>query len=987
MKNLKIHIKHLISPALVGLLTLIALLSYSWGQPAPSVLANREASSDIAHQTSLPTTGGSPSSSLSKLHQPTQPPISETYGKMPLYFIENRGQVDSRVAYYVQGIDKSVYFTPQGITFVLTGQVARHDAEPSAHNASLRSVSLRTEAHTEDAMQQYALKLDFIGARRGVRPTGQDLTSATINYFKGTKDQWKTGLKTYSTLIYSDLWPGIDLIYTGTVEQMKYTFIVKPGADPSQIKLAYRGASEVKLNNAGQLEVITPAGGFHDETPYSYQEVDGNRVKIDTAYALHDKGITAAHRYGFHLGEYDRSKPLMIDPAVRVYTGFIGGAGNDQGNGIAVDNLGNAYVVGTTTSRDFPTGTATSPGRIFSCPDGFIGCTGDAFVVKIKANGTGLVYAGYIGGRGTNEGRGIAVDSQGRAYVTGMTDSNSFPHKKLRQRPIIFFNAAFVVRVTADGSDLDYAGIIDGDNDDEGNGIAVDGDFNAYVVGTTNSSKDNGFPVTVGTLSSDLNHGAICVGGCKDAFVAKIHKDGIGVEYCGYIGGKGNEEGKGIAVDEQNRAYLTGTTESNEKIPGDEFPVRTGPDRTFNGGTDAFVARVTKDGRLLDYCGYLGGGDNDEGNAIAVDANGNAYVTGTTSSVDLPDGLSIGRRFPSPNPFFGCPSAFCSSTDAFVVKVNANGTGFDYAGYIGGFADEEGRGIALDNNNNAYVTGFTDSSADRFPDGEGVCGKHRCRETNIGPDLVLTGTRDAFIVKVKSDGTAFGLVTYIGGVGEEEGNGIAVDQDGNAYVTGFTNSPRLDSDRFRVPASPDRTFNGGDSDAFVEKIGAATSRVRPPTPIRSLCPDDITVTALPGENSAVVNYPPPNVGHLADVVVVSSPPSGSVFPVGTTEVTIIEIDTFGDTGVLCTFTVTVNPAGPPPLALSCVGGLHVVMPPGQPTVVNYPLPVLNKPEGATVVCLPPPGSVFPVGMTTVTCTATNTLGETAACSFIADVVE
>src|SRR5205085_12173834 len=145
--------------------------------------------------------------------------------------------------------------------------------------------------------------------------------------------------------------------------------------------------------------------------------------------------------------------------------------------------------------------------------------------------------------------------------------------------------------------------------------------------------------------------------------------------------------------------------------------------------------------------------------------------------------------------------------------------------------------------------------------------------------------------------------------------------------------------------------------------------------------DNITVMAELGQDSAVVDYALPDVPNI-----ISSPPSGSAFPVGTTEVNIIVIDASGDLATICTFTVTVNPAGPP-LALACVSNFFVVVPTGQPAVVNYPLPSLNKPVGATLVCLPPPGYVFPVGTTTVTCTATNMLGETAACSFSVNVVQ
>ena len=459
-----------------------------------------------------------------------------------------------------------------------------------------------------------------------------------------------------------------------------------------------------------------------------------------------------------------------------------------------------------------------------------------------------------------------------------------FPQINLPQPPFLQGDAAFAVRVAADGNSLEYSGVIDGDNDEEGNGIAVDGVGNAYLVGTTNSRTDGGFPANVGPgLNAD------CPADCprsNDAFVAKINANGTSLGYCRYIGGSRDDRGKAIAVDSQGRAYVTGKTDSDERFPSDQFPVRVGPDRTYNGSDDAFIARVTDDGIFLEYCGYIGGGNLDEGNGIAVDGSGSAYVIGTTSSVNLPDGNSIGRGFPSPNPFIS------SGTDAFVVKVNASGSGFVYAGYIGGFGHEEGRGIAIDGDRNAYVTGFTESSAASFPDGDGI-------GDLPGPDHVLLGTRDAFIVRVNSLGTAFDLATYIGGANDEEGNGIAMNAVKNAYVTGLTNSPLLDSVRNPIPASPDRSFNGGLSDAFVEKISAG--QINPPAV--SFCPSNILVTTAPGEDSAVVIYPLPDLTSLGGGVVFASHLPGSLFRAGTTVVNMTAVTPSGTFS--CSFTVTV----------------------------------------------------------------------------------
>lgn len=318
---------------------------------------------------------------------------------------------------------------------------------PRSPEALGRPAALASEPVTRE---RWALKLDFVGAKPAVMPHGQELTSAVISYFRGPASEWKTGLKTYASLIYPDLWPGIDLVYTGSARQLKYTFLVKPGADPGQIKLAYRGASAVVFDR-GRLEVSTPVGGFTEDRPYVYQKVDGRRIEIPTRYAL----AAGQHTYGFDVGAYDRSRPLVLDPFL-VYAGYIGGAGFDVANAIAVDSAGNAYVAGGSEST-----VPSFPGTVG--PDLTFNGDFDAFVAKVKADGSGLVYAGYIGGSSFDEAHAVDVDSGGNAYVAGFTSSTqtTFP-KKIG--PELVYNGgpfdAFVAKVRADGTGLVYAGYI-----------------------------------------------------------------------------------------------------------------------------------------------------------------------------------------------------------------------------------------------------------------------------------------------------------------------------------------------------------------------------------------------------------------------------------------------------------------------------------------------------------------------------------------------
>ena len=340
---------------------------------------------------------------------------NQDFGRMPLYFIPNKGQAAAQVDYYIQGKDKTIYFTSEGLTYVLNGRGA---GEKKDDSRDFESVALRTEKEENELqnMRGWVVKLNFVGANPDVRPSGEEKTEAVISYFKGRPEEWKAGLPTYSKITYRDLWPGIDLAYFGTTNRLKYEFIVHPGADPSQIRLAYCGVDDLKVNGEGRLEVSTPAGGFEDDVPIGYQEVDGKRIDVALRYKLEESTIEGtgalqeavfkkSYVYDFEIGEYDRTRPLVLDPVVLVQCGYIGGPGNDFGYGIALDGSRNAYVTGNTYSAY--TGFPVTVGPDLTYNGGNI----DAFVAKVNAAGTALLYCGYIGGSGSETGYGIAVDS------------------------------------------------------------------------------------------------------------------------------------------------------------------------------------------------------------------------------------------------------------------------------------------------------------------------------------------------------------------------------------------------------------------------------------------------------------------------------------------------------------------------------------------------------------------------------------------------
>ena len=703
------------------------------------------------------------------------------FGRMPLYFTQNKGQLDNRVFYYVQGLDKTLYFGSEGLTYVL-----REPEDPgkgSREPDRAAPLGMTRDKSPAEVSRSWVLKLDFVGANPGILPEGLEETGAVISYFKGPKEEWKTGLPTYFKVAYRELWPGIDLIFSGRPQELKHEFVVKPGADPSLIRLGYRGAESVRVNDSGELEIKSPVASFKDGKPVAWQDVDGRRREVSLAYRLElsspGAGPQGSIAYGFQVGSYDRGHSLILDPATLIYCGYIGGSSYEGANGIAVDGSGNAYVTGEINSTE-----TTFPETVG--PDLTANGGTDAFVAKVKSDGTGLIYCGFIGGSNQDFGEGIAVDGSGNAYVTGRTFSSetSFP---VSRGPDLTHNGigdAFVAKVKSDGMGLDYCGYIGGSGGDYGEGIAVDGLGNASITGYTDSSQTT-FPETVGP---DLTHN-----GGYDAFVAKVKSDGTGLIYCGYIGGSGNDYSDGIAVDGSGNAYITGYTASSQET----FPVTVGPDLTFNSFNDAFVAKIRSDGTGLIYSGYIGGSYYDSGHGIAVDGSGNAYVTGLTDS----------RIFPE---IVGPDLTFNGSIDAFVAKVKSDGTGLIYCGYIGGSGNDYGLAIAVDGSGNASVTGFTNSSETTFP-------------VSRGPDLTYNGgDYDAFVAKVRSDGTGLNYCGYIGGSSDDRGYAIAVDGSGNAYATGYAYSSET---TFPVTVGPDLTHNGGTEDAFVAKISALVADI------------------------------------------------------------------------------------------------------------------------------------------------------------------
>ncbi len=702
----------------------------------------------------------------SVIPETTKQQVLETYGKVPMGFEANQGQTDGQVKFLARGHGYTLFLTPNEAVLALRQQSAAKIQDPHLFRSHL------TEEKGVGKAEGDILHMKLVGANPEARVSGLEELPGKVNYFIGNDPaKWYTNIPTYAKVRYSSIYPGIDLVYYGNQQQLEYDLVVSPGADPHQIKLAFEGTDDIKLDAQGDLILRTNGGELHLKKPLVYQEINGTKQMIAAQYVVHSQDRIAGIQVGVQVAVYDTSRPLIIDPVLS-YSTYLGGGSGDQANGIAVDGSGNAYVTGYTSSLNFPVFNALQPAR---------SGIQDAFVSKLDAAGTSLIYSTYLGGTGLDSGVGIAVDGSGNAYVTGVTQG-SFPLLDAVQS--VYgggFYDAFVSKLDATGT-LVYSTYLGGSaiGVDAGSAIAVDGSGNAYVVGQTSSTN---FPTQNPLQGTNL-------GGSNDAFVAKLNytSSTLTLVYSTYLGGSGSDDARGVAIDDSGNAYVTGITSSTFCVDVGTFcfPQAGSPLKDADGSTDAFVTKLNAAGSALVYSTYLGGSGDDAGRGVAVDALGSAYVTGDTTSTN----------FPTASPF---QAASGGGKDAFVSKINPAGTALIYSTYLGGVVDDLGFGIAVDAAGSAYVTGDTTSYSPSFP-------------TASPFQADLGGGQDVFVTKLNAAGSALTYSTYLGGGLSDSGQGIAVDAAGNAYVAGVTFSTNFPT------ASPFQGTSGGGSDAFVAKI-------------------------------------------------------------------------------------------------------------------------------------------------------------------------
>ncbi|PWR75016.1 PKD domain-containing protein [Methanospirillum stamsii] len=687
--------------------------------------------------------------------------LQANLASMPLVFIQNNGQFEDDVSYQTRSTDQVITVFENGMEF--------------NQNPGNSSVFMLLN-----------------GSNPEKKIIGLNPLNGTANFYHGTDPSaWVTGAQLTSGVMYEDVYEGIDYTVSGTEGLLKSEFFLDAGADPSQIMLVYQGHTGISLNETtGDLVIETPSRQIIDEAPVAYQEIDGNRTDVACSYVLGENTTVT-----FDLGEFDPSLPLVIDPVLR-YSLYFGGDGRDQGNSIKVDENGYAYFIGTSWSDHLkyfekydkdpisnhnpPAVEALSTGNISTEGAGgpapgsiqpyFGGGEKDAFVVKVNPDGTELVYITYIGGTGTDEGTGLVIDDEGNAYITGGTNSPNFPVKNAYRSENAGSYDAFVAKLDPTGNDLVFSTYFGGVHDDFGFDVDIDKDHNVFVTGQTASWN---FPVVNRYQLSPY-------GGLPDAFITKFTSTGNSIVYSNFIGGSAYDAGSAVSVDTNGYACIVGQTESPNFLT-----IKPYQDK-LRGGFDAFITKFDPEGKYpAMYSTYFGGSGTDDARDVISLPDGSLTVVGTTKSKDLP----------TVNPIQG---ELKGLQDGFITTLNADGSALTQSSFFGGSLIDSISGAARDGQGNIYVVGTTDST-----------------------DLPVTmayqskpgGSSDVMIAKFSADISEIGYVTYLGGGNIDEGRAIDVMSEGEAYLTGYTQSKN-----FPKVWPYQQNYGDGDRDAFIVSL-------------------------------------------------------------------------------------------------------------------------------------------------------------------------
>jgi hypothetical protein len=665
-----------------------------------------------------------------------------------LFFTENAGQFHKDVLYQVR---------TSAVTIFL------------CHDELVSVFSRPGEKESEVEIQSIVTKI--IGANNDVIIQGEGVLPHHNNYYIGNDpDKWYIDVPNYKAVNYKNIYPGIDLKFYIFENSLKYDFIVSPEANPSDIKILYEGIDNLFITSEGDIKIDTKFSSIIEEKPYIYQVLNGVQNQIEGQYEIIDSSS-----FGFQIDEnYNPSLPLVIDPTLK-YSTYLGGNNDDVGEEISADSSGNVYVVGHTDSTNFPT---QNPYQ------GNLSALTDAFITKLHTSTNTLVYSTYLGGSNFDYGTGIDIDSTGFASIVGTTYSNNLPVFAALFPNLNGIQDAFVARLNPSGA-IVFCTYLGGANWEWGLNIAADSSGHSYVVGYTDSSD---FPIS-NAYDSTWNGGF-------DIFVSKFDPPGGVLLFSTYLGGSNHDIGMGIDFDVGGKALIVGYTWStNFPVTGNAY------DSSYNGGADICLATldtVTGGPGSLSYGSYIFGTADDIPYDIANNGTNVFYVTGETASTQanfFPITSNAYQQF-----LQGARDAFFFQLDSSLAPANQMLYCTYLGGQTGGSGSDSARSIELDSSNNAYIAGLTECSD--FP--------------LVNPLGSYNGGNEAFasLFDPTQSGTASLLdSTYIGGSGHDEGFGIAIDNNDDAFVTGLTSSTDFPT------LNPYQNSNAGQSDAFITHIG------------------------------------------------------------------------------------------------------------------------------------------------------------------------
>ncbi|MCS6904721.1 MAG: fibronectin type III domain-containing protein [Bacteroidia bacterium] len=592
--------------------------------------------------------------------------------------------------------------------------------------------------------QLYRMDLELLNANPHAEVISEDMTNEISNFYLAHLPNGIEGVKSYRKITYKNIYNKIDLVFYGANGSgaIKYDFIIHPGGKVSDIKLKYNAATTLKKAKDGSLQIGNPLGTISENTPYSYTlDKDHNVNSIHSEYVINGDVVT------FKVDNYDNNQTLIIDPLARTWATYYGANSLDRAYGVAIGPNGNIAVVGYTQNTGFP----VSPGAF----QGTFSGVNDAFAILFDPSGN-RIWSTFYGGTSIDQANSVVIDANNNVYFTGYSSSTDFSVTQGSGQA--GGGDVFVVRLSSTGA-RNWALLLGGNSNDQGNSIALDRGGNVLVAGTTFSPN---FPVN--------NAFQQTFGGIRDAFVVKMAATNGTTLWSTYLGGANDDQAFGVDADANNNVVVAGLTSSNN------FPATSG---TYTGGNDVFVASLNANGQR-NWAIYWGGTQNEQANAVAVDAANNIIITGQTNSTS---GIATPGAIQST---FGG-----GARDIFVAKLNNSGTP-QWATYYGGSADDEGLSIAADAGNNIYITGITNSANFR---------------TQAALQSTSAGNNEAFILELGSTGS-LRLASYYGGSQNEVGRGIAV-RGNTVVVVGQTSSIN-----FPVQ-NPYQQFRGGNDDAFI----------------------------------------------------------------------------------------------------------------------------------------------------------------------------